>query len=148
MLSYEAGQVDQETEYFYGTDPSRGDGIASNDILAALRYPDKMTGQASSVEQDTFAVKALGQRIYLTDRNSNGHLYEYDVLGRMTGDIVSTLGTGVDGAIRRIGSTFNTQGLIETLAAGRPGRLIWPGVSAKVPAPHEMAGGLDLACER
>jgi hypothetical protein len=30
------------------------------------------------------------------------HTYDYDLLGRLTEDCVTTLGTGIDGAIRRI----------------------------------------------
>jgi RHS repeat-associated protein len=37
----------------------------------------------------------------------------YDLLGRMTADIVAAVGTGVDGSVRRLGYTFNTQGLPE-----------------------------------
>ena len=36
----------------------------------------------------------------MTDRNGNVHPYSYDVLGRQTSDAVTTLGTGVDGAVR------------------------------------------------
>src|SRR5690606_3744355 len=45
-----------------------------------------------------------------TDRNGTVHTYAYDVLGRITSDAVTTLGTGVDGAVRRIETAYDGQG--------------------------------------
>ena len=45
------------------------------------------------------------------DRNGTVHEYTYDVLGRLVSDEVTTLGTGVDGAVRKLSYSFNTQGL-------------------------------------
>ena len=45
-----------------------------------------------------------------TDRNGTVHTYTYDVLGRLTADAVTTLGTGVDGAVRRIEFAYDGQG--------------------------------------
>jgi YD repeat-containing protein len=39
--------------------------------------------------------------------------YTYDTLGRLTSDEVTTLGGGVDGAVRKLTFTYNTQGLAE-----------------------------------
>lgn len=46
-------------------------------------------------------VSAQGQVVAMTDRNGTVHGYSYDAVGRMTADAVTTLGTGVDGTIRR-----------------------------------------------
>ena len=43
-----------------------------------------------------------------TDRNGTTHTYSYDVLGRLTSDAVTTLGSGVDGAVRRIEYGYDT----------------------------------------
>ena len=45
-----------------------------------------------------------------TDRNGNVHTFTYDILGRQTIDAVTTLGSGVDGAVRRIETEYDTQG--------------------------------------
>ena len=45
-----------------------------------------------------------------TDRDGNVHTYSYDVLGRQTSDAVTTLGSGVDGTVRRIDTAYDTQG--------------------------------------
>src|SRR5262249_45266670 len=50
------------------------------------------------------------ERLTLTDRDGDVHSYVYDVLGRPTSDQVTTLGSGVDGAVRRIDTAYDTQG--------------------------------------
>src|SRR5205085_1809729 len=45
-----------------------------------------------------------------TDRNGSVHTYSYDVVGRQTADAVTTLASGVDGAIRRIEMAYDTAG--------------------------------------
>jgi RHS repeat-associated protein len=46
----------------------------------------------------------------MTDRNGTTHAYSYDVLGRQTADAVTILGAGVDGAVQRIETAYDTQG--------------------------------------
>jgi RHS repeat-associated protein len=50
----------------------------------------------------------LGETKTVSDRNGNVHTLSYDVLGRLTADAVTTLGTGVDGTIRRIETAYDT----------------------------------------
>ncbi len=57
---------------------------------------------ASSSEQETTTVNALGQVLTQTDRNGNVHTLSYDVLGRVVSDAVTTLGSGVNSSVRRI----------------------------------------------
>jgi len=55
-------------------------------------------------------VNALGQTLTMTDRNGTVHTYSYDVMGRQTADAVTTLGSGVDGTVRRLTTAYDTQG--------------------------------------
>jgi RHS repeat-associated protein len=98
------------TKYIYGVTTSGGSDINSNDIVAATQYPDKTTGQPSSGQQETDTVNALGQTKTFTDRNGNVHTLSYDILGRVTSDAVTTLGSGVDGAVRRLDTAYDSQG--------------------------------------
>src|SRR5947209_6343973 len=41
---------------------------------------------------------------------ANVHSYTFDVLGRTTADAVTTLGTGVDGSVRRLETAYDTGG--------------------------------------
>jgi uncharacterized delta-60 repeat protein/RHS repeat-associated protein len=124
--------VFQETKYLYAATTSGGSYVNSNDILTAIWYPRKEdsapgagdAGQATSTEEEAYTVNALGEITSKTDRNSSIHDYSYDVLGRLRDDTVSYLGSGVDGNVRLLRCTYNSQGLLEnatsygTTAAG------------------------------
>jgi RHS repeat-associated protein len=58
-----------------------------------------------------------GQVTQMTDQNGTVHQYAYDPLGRPTADSVITLGTGIDGAVRRIARTYNTAGLPQNVTS-------------------------------
>jgi uncharacterized delta-60 repeat protein/RHS repeat-associated protein len=89
-----------------------GNGVNSNDLLKQVRYPDKTTGAASTsaANDETFTYDALGERKTLADRNGSTHTYSYDVLGRLLTDSVTTLGSGVDGTVRRLDYNYDTAG--------------------------------------
>jgi RHS repeat-associated protein len=104
------GGAYEQTQYVYGVTTAGGSTINSNDLLAAVKYPDKTTGVASSSSEETYTVNALNQPLTYTDRNGTTHTYTYDVLGRLTSDAITTLGSGVDGSVRRIETAYDTQG--------------------------------------
>src|SRR5207245_4900872 len=104
------GGAYQTTQYVFGVTVTGGSNIYSNDILSAVQYPDPTTGNPSSSQQVSYTVNALGQNLTMTDRDGNVHTMSYDVLGRLTADAVTTLGTGVDGTIRRIETAYDTGG--------------------------------------
>ena len=105
-----SGTNSQTTQYVYGATTARGDAINSNDVLIATRYPDPTTGSASTGQQESYTTDAAGEPLTKTDRNGNVHTYTYDVLGRQTSDSVTTLGSGVDGAVRRVETAYDGQG--------------------------------------
>ena len=90
-----------------------GSDIFSNDLLAKVEYPDATTGDASTSASDdvTYTYDALGEETSMTDQNGTTHDYTYDSLGRQTLDSVVTLGSGVDGTVRALGTNYNSQGL-------------------------------------
>ena len=100
----------EETQYVYAVTTSGGSTINSNDMLATVEWPDPSTGAPSTSSEETYTVNAVGQNITYTDRDGTVHGYTFDVLGRQTSDAVTTLGTGVDGAVRRIDTAYDTQG--------------------------------------
>jgi YD repeat-containing protein len=87
----------QTTETVFGVSTSGG--LVSNDLVGAVKYPDPSSGNASSSEQAVRTVNQLGEVVTATDRNGTVHTYTRDVLGRITSDTVTTLGTGVDGSV-------------------------------------------------
>ena len=112
-----AGTPSQTTQFVYGVTTAGGSGVSSNDVLAATRHPDPTTGAASGSEQETLTVNALGQVTSATDRNGNVHSYAYDVLGRLVSDAVTTLGSGVDGAVRRVEYAYDALGHVSLVTS-------------------------------
>jgi RHS repeat-associated protein len=107
-----SGTPSQTTDYIYGVAGGTS-GIFSNDLLAKVEYPDATTGAASTAASDdtTTAYDALGEPVTMSDQNGTTHTDSYDPLGRETLDSVTTLGSGVDGSVRAIGTSYNSQGL-------------------------------------
>lgn len=99
----------QTTEWVYGVSAAAGSAVTSNDAVGATRWPDAATGAASSTEQEATTVNALGEAVTATDRNGTVHTLTRDALGRVVSDAVTTLGSGVDGAVRRIDTAYDSQ---------------------------------------
>jgi RHS repeat-associated protein len=110
LTAYLTGGGVQTTAYVFGVTQSGGSGIDSNDIVGITQWPDPSTGAASSSQQETTTVNALGETLTATDRNGSVHTITRDVLGRVVSDAVTTLGSGVDGSVRRIETAFDGQG--------------------------------------
>jgi RHS repeat-associated protein len=102
------GGGQEVTENVYGV--STANGLVSNDLLAEVRYPDPSLGSPSPTEKDVYTYNQLGQVLTKADRNGTVHTYTYDVLGRVTADTVSTLGSGVDGTVLRVETAYDGQG--------------------------------------
>jgi len=100
----------QTTEWVYGVSTTTGSGINSNDVVGKTKWPDPSTGNSSSSQQEAVLVNALGQPLVTTDRNGNSHTLSYDILGRVVSDAITTLGSGVDGSVRRVESAYDSQG--------------------------------------
>ncbi len=104
-LKAPAGSSDQVTEYVYGvvigsTPDSR---LASNDLVKTVKHP---AGVGDTDETD-YAYNAQGDVIWTEDQNDTVHAYRYDGRGRMEHDIAGVLGTGIDGAVRRVAIVYD-----------------------------------------
>jgi RHS repeat-associated protein len=96
------GSVLETTQYAYTV---TGSVINSNDLLATVTYP--ANGQSNT---ESYTYNALGEMATASDRNGNTHSYSLDVLGRRISDSVTTLGSNVDGAVRRLDAAYDTGG--------------------------------------
>jgi RHS repeat-associated protein len=105
-----AGGGFEKTQWTYGVSTGGGDSLNSNDILKSVQWPDPTTGNPSTSSQETYSVNALGEARTYTDRNGTTHSLTYDVLGRVTADAVTALGSGVDGSVRRIETAYDAEG--------------------------------------
>ncbi len=109
LKAYLTATTYQKTQWVYGVTTATS-GVNSNDLLAEMRYPDKTSGDPSTTEKEIYTYNALGQTKTKQDRIGNVHTYSFDVVGRITTDAVTTLGTGVDGSIRRAEIAYDTGG--------------------------------------
>ena len=103
---------DQITRYLYGTTLTDS-GIARHDLLVGEIYPDSI----DSTDRITYTYNRQGQRITMQDQNGSMHAYDYDKLGRQTQDRVITLGTGVDGTVRRLQTDYDARGNVEAVTS-------------------------------
>ncbi|QDU05521.1 hypothetical protein V6x_52590 [Gimesia chilikensis] len=100
----------QTTTYTYGTTLSDS-GVATSVLLQKETYPDS----TDTTDVIVYAYNRLTQMIKRTDQLGTIHEIDYDKLGRITQDRVTTLGSGVDGAIRRIGLIYNSRSLVSDI---------------------------------
>jgi RHS repeat-associated protein len=110
VTAVEPGGGGQTTQYVYAANSGNGSDVTSNDLLSEVDHPDPSTGQPSQStnEKDLYAYNALGEVKTFGDRNGTDHAYTRDVLGRVTVDAVTQLGGGVDGAVRRLETAYDT----------------------------------------
>jgi RHS repeat-associated protein len=104
-----SGGTDQVTTYTYGTTKgaSAGDSkIGTGHLLKKITYPDSVSGS----DEVNFAYNAQNQEIWKGDQGGNVIETDYDTLGHQTQKRVTTLGSGFDGAILRMASTFDSLG--------------------------------------
>ena len=116
-----SGQTDQTTSYDYEARTGRGDAINSNSVLIGTTYPDVGGGVENS---ESYTTNRAGQRTSWTDRNGTTHTYTHDLLGRLILDDVTVLGTGVDGTVRKLETSYNDQGLPHLLTSKSSGGTI------------------------
>ena len=112
IVAVQAGGGVQTTEYVYQSRTATGSAINSNDILTETRYPDPTTGLPSVNERTVSTVNSLGDSVTFSDQNGTVHGVAYDAVGRRTADSVTVLGSGVDGAVRRIETDYDSAGLL------------------------------------
>ncbi len=103
---------DQATEYVYGTTLSDSL-IASSLLKRAEIYPDSVDGS----DKILFEYNRQAETIKITDQAGTVHEFDFDKLGRQTHDRVTTLGSGVDGGVRRISSTYEVRGMRESVTS-------------------------------
>ncbi len=109
QIAENADTGNQETVYTYGVTTAGGSDLASNQLLEKVTHPDNGTV--------TYDYDRTGQQTSMTDANGSVHDYSYDELGRRIADKVSTLGTGVDGSVRRIEHSYDDRMRLEKVTS-------------------------------
>ncbi|MBI4663653.1 MAG: RHS repeat-associated core domain-containing protein, partial [Verrucomicrobia bacterium] len=101
----------QTTTWTYGTTLSDSD-VASNDLLRFEQYPD-----GSSSDRVEYKYNRLGEVKEIKAQNGTVRSLKYDKLGRLEHDCADTLGSNVDGAVRRLTRSYEARGLLEKLTS-------------------------------
>ncbi|MEZ6131585.1 MAG: hypothetical protein R3C59_23185 [Planctomycetaceae bacterium] len=96
----------------YGTALSDS-GIASSLLKRKEIYPDS----TSSSDVILVAYNRQSETTQITDQGGTVHEFDYDKLGRQIHDRVTTLGSGVDGAVRRITTSYEVRGMKATVTS-------------------------------
>ena len=128
MTAKNATTGDQITRYVYGTSKtSAAPVIYRNDLLTAEIYPDSddlenssgilQNGTDNVADRVELQYNRIGERIWRKDQNGSIHTYDFDNLGRVLHDRVTTLASGVDSTVRRISTTYNIVGQISAITS-------------------------------
>ncbi|MCE7974327.1 MAG: hypothetical protein DYG92_08410, partial [Leptolyngbya sp. PLA1] len=117
---------DQVTTYIYGTTAgavsSGYSAQASGHLLRAVKYPDTSNTGAvyTDIDSDSsdvvsYSYDTTGAVVRQKDQLTGVIETTYDALGRPAHRRVTTLGTGLDGAVRRITSAYLARGPVDTV---------------------------------
>jgi RHS repeat-associated protein len=87
--------------------------VASSLLRRYQILPDSISGS----DQKAFTYNRQGEITTFADQNGTVHSYDRDLLGRQTADRITTLGSGVDGAVLRISKTFDVRSLVQNLTS-------------------------------
>jgi RHS repeat-associated protein len=95
---------EQVTTWHFGTTLATSS-VARNDLVSVQTYP---TG-----ESESYTFNRQSERFTFTDANGSVREFHRDRIGRTTDDCAVSLAAGVDGAMRRVSTSYNDQGLPE-----------------------------------
>ena len=101
---------DQTTTWTYGSTVTESD-IAATTLIRQVTFPD------GGGDQIAFAYNRAGEVKQTTDQLGTVHTLLYDKLARLIHDCVTTLGTGVDGAVRRLSVAYEVRGMLQSIAS-------------------------------
>jgi len=107
---------DQVTRWDFGT-TLEDSGVARTDLLRAKMYPGDVAADGTILRSLSYTYDRQGRNIGTTDANGTGHDFNLDKLGQILEDRVVTLGTSVDGAVRRISRAYDARGLVSSITS-------------------------------
>jgi RHS repeat-associated protein len=114
---------EQVTRWIFGT-TLENSAIASNRLLLAKIYPesDDRPAPLSDGPDDVYArleysYNKQGDTTTFKDADGTTHAYSYDKLGRQTEDRVTDLAAHLNGAVRRIETSYNVRGLLHKVTS-------------------------------
>lgn len=120
LTAVNATTGNQVTTYVYGTTLTDSD-VASSKLLRAVIYPDSSDSPnpLSGTDHVEYKYNRLGERTEMKDQRGTVHSYDFDLLGRLVQDRITTLpsGSAVDGAVLRVGRTYEFRGMLAKITS-------------------------------
>ena len=128
---------DQTTVWTYGA-ALADSGVARNDLLRMTAYPDATPGWSTlgvddwaNLTVDQWAAltadptddvtqltyNRLGEPVTFTDQRDTVRAFYRDLLGRLTNDCVTTVGTNTDNAVLQIARAYEIRGMVSTITS-------------------------------
>jgi RHS repeat-associated protein len=116
LTAINATTGNQMTTYLYGTTLTDSNIVTSN-LLSAVVYPDSTDtlNPLSGSDHVSYAYNAVGERKKMRDQRGTVHEYEFDKLGRLRHDRVTTPGSGVNTLVRRVTRAYEFRGLLQSV---------------------------------
>ncbi len=112
MVAVNSTTGNQTTTWTRGTTLTSS-GVARNDLLASITYPDSVSGS----DVVSFAYNRLGEQRTITDQRGTVRTLYRDKLGRLTNDCVTTNGTGTDVSVKQIMTAYEVRGMASTTSS-------------------------------
>ena len=97
----------QTTQFLYGSTLSDST-VASSLLKVAEVYPDS-SGPSDRI---TFKYNRQQEATETTNQAGTTRAFDYDKLGRVVQDRATALGSGIDGAVRRIATAYEVRGMV------------------------------------
>jgi RHS repeat-associated protein len=114
---------EQVTRWIFGT-TLENSAIASNRLLRAKIYPESddrpaplHDGPDGVYARLEYSYNQQGDTTTFKDADGTIHAYEYDKLGRQTQDRVTELAAHLNGAVRRIETSYTARGLLHMVTS-------------------------------
>jgi RHS repeat-associated protein len=116
--------TDQVTTYIHGSAAGTPAAmkLTTGHLLRAIKYPDSANGGSTlaSIDSDSsdvvsFAYNALGEPVYKKDQIGGVIERDVDTAGRESHTRVTTLGSGLNGAVRRISTTYTSRSQVDAV---------------------------------
>ncbi len=111
------------TRWLFGTTLADS-GVATGNLLRAKIYPESDDehnplgdGPGGEYERIEYGSNRQGDVIRMTDPNGTVHEYDFNKLGKQTQDRITTFGSGIDDAVKRIATGYNNRGLPEKITS-------------------------------
>lgn len=107
---------DQVTRWDFGT-TLEDSNIARTNLLRSKMYPGDVEPDGTVLRSSTYTYDRQGRIIGTADANGSVHSFDLDKLGRILEDRAVTLGTSIDGAVRRISYAYDARGLVSSITS-------------------------------